>query len=77
MNNSLKHAQGKSTRLSLERGEHNIRFMFKDDGKGFVMNGRNVGNGLNNVKRRAKLINAEINIKNDDVGTVAELEIAV
>ena len=33
--------------------------------------------GLNNVKRRAKLINAEINIKNDEVGTVAELEIAV
>ena len=77
MNNSLKHAHGKSTHLSLERNEHNIRFMFKDDGKGFVMNGKNVGNGLNNVKRRAKLINAEINIKNDVVGTVAELEIVV
>lgn len=77
MNNSLKHAQGKSTHLSFMKEDEKVRFTFRDDGKGFVMNGQNVGNGLNNVKRRAKMINAEIRIKNDTVGTVAELEIPV
>ena len=41
------------------------------------MNGRNVGNGLNNVKRRAKLIDADINISTADIGTIAELSIPV
>jgi signal transduction histidine kinase len=57
--------------------DEKVKFTFRDDGKGFVMNGQNVGNGLNNVKRRAKMINAEISIKNDTAGTVAELEIPV
>ncbi len=77
MNNSLKHSHGTSTHLSLKKEDKKVRFTFRDDGKGFVMNGHNVGNGLNNVKRRAKLIDAVININNDNSGTIAELEIPV
>ena len=42
---------------------------------GFKMNGNNTGHGLNNVKRRASLINARIDVHSEGDGTVAELDV--
>ena len=57
------------------REEQLVRFRFKDNGTGFKMNGHNTGHGLNNVKRRANMINARIDIHSEGNGTVAELDL--
>ncbi len=75
MHNSLKHAGSTNTNLELVQDEHLIKFRFKDNGTGFKMNGHNVGHGLNNVKRRAQMIHARIDIHSEGTGTVAELDL--
>jgi ligand-binding sensor domain-containing protein len=75
MHNSLKHAHSTSTNLELVRDENMVKFRFRDNGTGFKMNGHNVGNGLNNVKRRAQMIHARIDIHSEGNGTVAELNV--
>lgn len=75
MNNSLKHAHSSTTHLDLIAEESSIKFRFRDNGKGFKMNGHNVGHGLNNVKRRAEMIHADITIHSEGDGTVAELDL--
>ncbi len=75
MNNSLKHAHSSTTHLDLVRDDSRIKFRFRDNGKGFKMNGHNVGHGLNNVKRRAQMIDADIHIHSEGDGTVAELDL--
>ncbi|MBK6643934.1 MAG: hypothetical protein IPG39_23255 [Bacteroidetes bacterium] len=75
MHNSLKHANSTTTNLELVREEQLVRFRFKDNGTGFKMNGHNTGHGLNNVKRRANMINARIDIHSEGDGTVAELDL--
>ncbi len=77
MNNSLKHAHSTNTHLDLVKDDNHIKFRFRDNGKGFKMNGHNVGHGLNNVKRRAHLIHAEMNIHSEGDGTVAELDLPI
>jgi signal transduction histidine kinase len=76
MNNSLKHAHSTSTHLDLVNDDNRIKFRFRDNGKGFKMNGHNVGHGLNNVKRRAQMIDAKMNIHSEGDGTVAELDLS-
>jgi len=73
MHNSLKHAHSTNTYLDMVKDENMIKFRFRDNGTGFKMNGHNVGHGLNNVKRRAGLISAKVEIRSEGVGTVAEL----
>jgi ligand-binding sensor domain-containing protein len=73
MHNSLKHAHSTNTYLDMVKDENMIKFRFRDNGTGFKMNGHNVGHGLNNVKRRAGLISARVEIRSEGQGTVAEL----
>lgn len=75
MHNSLKHANSTATMLELVKDENLIKFRFRDNGTGFKMNGNNTGHGLNNVKRRASLINARIDVHSEGDGTVAELDV--
>jgi len=73
MHNALKHSGGSDVKLSLKAEEKRILFSFRDNGTGFRMNGQNVGHGLNNVKRRAQMIDAEISIQSEGDGTIAQL----
>ncbi|MBL0342323.1 MAG: hypothetical protein IPP71_16290 [Bacteroidetes bacterium] len=77
MHNSLKHAHSTQTHLELVKETNFIKFRFRDNGSGFKMNGHNVGHGLNNVKRRALLIDAHIDIHSEGTGTVAELDLSL
>jgi signal transduction histidine kinase len=77
MHNSLKHASGNATTLDFDTSKEFIRFRFRDNGKGFKMNGQSVGRGLENVKRRALQIHASIKIHSEGTGTVAELDIPI
>ena len=73
MHNALKHSGSTETKLSLSAEDKELIMSFRDNGSGFRMNGQNVGHGLNNVKRRAQLINAKISIQSEGGGTKAEL----
>ena len=75
MHNSLKHAHSTNTNLELVKDENFIKFRFRDNGTGFKMNGHNTGHGLNNVKRRAQMIHAQMDIHSEGDGTVAELDL--
>lgn len=75
MHNSLKHSGGNATALDLVQNNGHIIIRFRDNGKGFRLNGHSTGRGLDNVKRRAGQIHAGISIHSEEKGTVAELEI--
>lgn len=77
MNNSLKHAGGTATALDLEQENGLLRFRFRDNGKGFKLNGNSTGRGMENIRRRAGQIHAGIKIQPDTIGTVAELELSI
>jgi ligand-binding sensor domain-containing protein/signal transduction histidine kinase len=75
LNNVLKHADAKEVILQwayFDRHEINLRL--SDDGKGFNKNNAPKGHGLNNIKARAKRINAELVIVSEEgKGTLVEL----
>jgi ligand-binding sensor domain-containing protein/two-component sensor histidine kinase len=78
MHNSLKHAHGSATSLDLVANGKAVKFRFRDNGVGFMLNGNGSGRGLENVKRRARMIHAHISIHSDNgSGTVAELDVPV
>ncbi|MEN0052766.1 MAG: two-component regulator propeller domain-containing protein [Mucilaginibacter sp.] len=75
LNNVLKHADAKRVVLQwayFDKYEINLRLT--DDGKGFSMDTITKGHGLNNIKARAKRINAELVIVSEEgKGTAVEL----
>ena len=77
MHNSLKHAGGTATALDLEQQNGHLCFRFRDNGKGFQLNGQSNGRGMENIKIRAGQIKASIRIQPEQTGTVAELELAI
>ena len=59
-NNSLKHANANAIHIFLDSLDDKIRLLFRDDGKGFDMDGAPAkGLGLKNIENRAKMIGAE------------------
>ena len=75
LNNVLKHADAKRVVLQwayFDKYEINLRLT--DDGVGFNMDTISKGHGLNNIKARAKRINAELVIVSEEgKGTAVEL----
>ncbi len=75
INNILKHSQSQKIDLEIINNIQSCFICIRDYGKGFVMNGKVMsGVGLQNIKSRAKLINAECVI-NSTVGQGTELTI--
>jgi signal transduction histidine kinase/ligand-binding sensor domain-containing protein len=63
LNNSLKHAQCTQVTITVQRTENGgILITQNDDGKGFDGALVQKGNGLNNIRRRAQRIHAEMTI---------------
>jgi ligand-binding sensor domain-containing protein/signal transduction histidine kinase len=77
MTNALKHAHSSNVTLTFDENGHELRIELTDDGKGFYSsngNGKNDGNGLSNMKSRAKKINSELSINAvPGFGTMVEL----
>ena len=64
--NTIKHSKASKLDLSLHYKENSIEFIAKDNGIGFEINKiRPKGIGLQNIKARAKLINAEVKMKSE------------
>jgi signal transduction histidine kinase len=74
--NSLKYAECKTLFISVSKSKDSLELMLKDDGKGFDVNKISQGIGLKNIKRRAEMIQASIELKSDlNVGTSLNLKL--
>ncbi|TBX65385.1 hypothetical protein EZL74_12150 [Flavobacterium silvisoli] len=62
INNSLKHALANKIAVTVFKENDTFRITIKDNGKGFDETQLLLGNGMNNLKKRAKEINGEISI---------------
>ncbi len=74
LNNIIKHAEAKSVDIKFNIVNGSIHLAIKDDGKGFSSAVSGSGNGLKNIKSRAKEINAELKFESSPgKGTLLEL----
>lgn len=60
VNNAIKYGEASCIYVLIENKNNKIVFSIKDDGKGFDINDIEEGNGLNNMKKRASDIDADI-----------------
>jgi signal transduction histidine kinase len=63
LNNLVKYSEASRASVLVTCENRNISFVIRDNGVGFDSNITNYGNGINNMKRRAAAINAELNIE--------------
>ncbi len=69
INNSIKHAKCKRIGLEASLNKDILELELKDDGAGFDPQTVNFGNGISNMKSRAKAIGGEISINSTTEGT--------
>tara|TARA_B100000508_G_scaffold141092_1_gene146387 strand:- start:39462 stop:41441 length:1980 start_codon:yes stop_codon:yes gene_type:complete len=62
INNTLKHAEAKSIKVSIERKEGEYTLLYQDNGKGFEVGSKKLGLGMMTIKERAQRINGKLNI---------------
>jgi two-component sensor histidine kinase len=63
MNNLVKYSHAQRASVLLTRNNREITCVIHDDGIGFDVSAKFNGNGLNNIRRRAKEIEARLNIE--------------
>ncbi|WP_159801662.1 tetratricopeptide repeat-containing sensor histidine kinase [Flavobacterium sp. MK4S-17] len=61
-NNALKHAEACHIIIRILKKENSICFVIQDDGKGFVENETETGNGLLNMRKRAEALGGMLDI---------------
>ena len=73
VNNTLKHSQAKNLNIEVEDGPKTLKIIIKDNGVG-IKNDSGHGSGLNNMKKRALMMNAQLEITSQkNIGTVLKL----
>ncbi len=70
LNNAIKHSKAKSIDVKLEQKEGDVMIMVKDNGVGFagdatLSNSMHLGQGIENMKYRASLMNGVLEISTD------------
>ncbi len=76
INNAIKYAEASSINVNILKDQDKLVIGIKDDGKGFDEKSVKLGNGLNNMKKRADDIKAQFTIQSFiDKGTTISLEI--
>jgi signal transduction histidine kinase len=67
INNALKYAKASAINVTIENTkDHRLLVTIFDNGIGFNLENVELGNGINNMKKRAEDINAQLNIKGDN-----------
>ena len=70
INNSIKYAEANSIKIDIQSIKNDVIITVQDDGKGFDVDKIELGNGINNMKKRIHDINGEIKfITNAETGT--------
>jgi signal transduction histidine kinase/ligand-binding sensor domain-containing protein len=73
INNLVKYSGASYASLSMQLNANFLDIIVKDNGKGFDTNDVRRGNGLYNMKRRASMLNAILNIESSEKGTIVFL----
>ncbi|WCO00970.1 tetratricopeptide repeat-containing sensor histidine kinase [Psychroserpens ponticola] len=60
INNSIKYSKAKHITIDFNCNDQQIKVDVTDDGKGFVLEHTQLGNGINNMKKRTQEIKAEL-----------------
>jgi signal transduction histidine kinase len=76
MTNTLKHSTTASATLDFRMNGDDIEIAFTDNGKGFIQNDK-PGRGVQNMKKRAAAMNAELQIETSDNGVKVSLQLNV
>lgn len=76
INNALKYAEAKHITVSFSKVDEHIKIVVSDDGKGFDVNNVGTGNGLNNMRKRAWDIQADLSIESD-VNTGSQIVLTI
>jgi signal transduction histidine kinase len=62
LSNILKHSEAKKVEITLKQSARETILVIKDDGKGFDLNAKRNGIGLNNIYSRTKVFNGSMSI---------------
>jgi signal transduction histidine kinase len=74
VHNALKYANAKSISVQINQKESDLEIIISDDGVGYNKETVEMGNGINNMKKRAKEIKAQISMNSIlDAGTTIHL----
>jgi len=74
LNNLIKYSQAKRVQISLIHHGSTITLLIRDDGMGFDATKKYNGNGLTNIRKRAKEMDAHLKIESGDgIGTSTQL----
>jgi signal transduction histidine kinase len=78
LHNIVRHSQAAEVNINVSRTENIFQFRVQDNGVGFQPNGKTTGNGLKNMRRRAKEVNATLEIKSSPGGgTITTLSVPI
>ena len=75
INNALKYASADEVEVIISKEQSQYEIEITDNGKGFDPNSAELGNGLNNMKKRAREIGGALKIKSSKKGTSILLKI--
>lgn len=76
LNNMLKHARAYTANLKIEGNDDSIEVHYQDNGVGFDMTTVASGQGLNNIRQRCELIDAQLQIESiPNLGTEIKLKV--
>ncbi|MEZ4781833.1 MAG: sensor histidine kinase [Flavobacteriaceae bacterium] len=72
VNNAIKYAEAKTITVSIKKEKGDLSIEVNDNGKGFDLNNIELGNGINNMKKRAEEVDGKFSIssKKDNGTTV-------
>ena len=74
LNNLVKYSNAKRVQILLTHHANTITLLIRDDGSGFDTSKKYNGNGLTNIRKRAKEINAQLDIESrENEGTSVQL----
>jgi signal transduction histidine kinase/ligand-binding sensor domain-containing protein len=73
INNLVKYSGASYASVNMQLNANFLDIIVKDNGKGFDIDEVRRGNGLYNMKRRASMLNAVLNIESSEKGTVVFL----
>ena len=75
VNNALKYASADEIEVNISEKEAKYNIEITDDGIGFDQDNTELGNGLNNMKKRAREVGGTLHIKSSKKGTSVLLKV--
>ena len=76
INNAIKYADAQTILVDFNYTKNHLNVSVIDDGKGFDLETIQLGNGINNMKKRAHEIDGELHVmSNENEGTTIQLKL--